>query len=153
MGYQSRIPELCTPNGKGITKMALFDGLFVSEFEEHGSEICHKLTQPTEDIILSRNARLRQNPGAIRDLGQGQEGGTWGRQVASIPVLHWHIALKQGFALEHKDKQIREKELLRFLQTPLGRQSIIQEKPNNRVIGGFNGQQAKASEKTATQEQ
>jgi hypothetical protein len=116
--------------------MYLFDGVFKSEFLEHGSELCHKLTQPTEDVILARNARLRQNPGAIRDLGQGQEGGTWGRQVASIPLLHWHIALRRGFDLESKDRAIREKELFRFLQTPLGQQSIIREKPTNRIVKG-----------------
>jgi len=47
------------------------DEVFRSEFhyQEHTGELTHKLTQPSEDLILQRNAELRKNPGVIQDLG------------------------------------------------------------------------------------
>jgi hypothetical protein len=103
------------------------DGLFISEFIEHGSELAHKLTQPTEDVILERNRRLRNNPGAINDLGKGKEGGTWGRWVASIPELNYNAAIKAGYELDAKDPKRRSAEITRFLATPIGRACLIQD--------------------------
>jgi hypothetical protein len=102
------------------------DGLFKSEFIEHGSELCHKLTQPTEDMILERNKRLRNNPGAINDLGKGNEGGIWGRWAASIPELNYNAAIKAGYDLNAKDPKHRAAEMTRFLATPIGRACLIQ---------------------------
>ena len=102
------------------------DGLFKSEFIEHGSELTHKLTQPTEDMILARNARLRSCPGVVNDLGKGSEGGTWGRWVASIPELNYNAAIKAGYDLNAKDPKRRAAEMNRFLATPIGRECLIQ---------------------------
>jgi len=104
------------------------DEIFRSEFLEHGTELCHKMTQPTEDMILARNARLRNNPGALHDLGKDNEGGTWGRQVASIPLIVWDKALRNGFDLNSRDSKVAEKELLRFLQTTDGKMCLVQGK-------------------------
>lgn len=99
--------------------------VFKAEFFEHGTEIAHKVTQPTEDIILARNARLRLNPGSINDLGKGQEGGTWGRQVASIPLIIYTEAKRNGFDLDSKDKKVAELEMIRFLKTPKGMACLV----------------------------
>ncbi len=99
--------------------------VFKSEFIEHCDTITHKLTQPTEDMILSRNARLRQNHGAINDLGKGAEGGTWGRQVASIPLILYDKAKRNGYDLDSKDKETREREMMRFLDSVEGRMCLV----------------------------
>jgi hypothetical protein len=112
------------------------DGLFISEFIEHGSELVHKLTQPTEDLILGRNKRLRNNPGAINDLGKGSKGGTWGRWVASIPELNYNAAIKAGYELDAKDPKRRSAEMTRFLATPIGRACLIQDDNKKYFTGG-----------------
>lgn len=102
--------------------------IFKSEFhyQEHDGQLTHKLTQPDEDKILERNKQLRNNPGILRDLGQGSSGGTWGRQLASIPLIVWEQAIREGFDLTCRDKEIRERELNRFLRTPAGKACLVQ---------------------------
>jgi hypothetical protein len=103
------------------------DEVFRSEFIEHGTELCHKVTQPSEDIILARNQELRKNPGAINDLGANSEE-TWGRQVASIPFIMWDAAIRCGYDLASKDHKTAEKELWRFLNSEEGKKCIVQGK-------------------------
>ena len=99
---------------------------FKSEFIEHCNTITHKLTQPTEDIILARNARLRQNQGIINDLGHKSEGGTWGRLMANVPLILWNKAIKDGYDLDSKDKEIRDSERIRYLTTTVeGRACLV----------------------------
>lgn len=88
----------------------------------------HVITQPTEDIILERNKQLRQNPAALRDLGQGSEGGSWGRLVATIPenLLIW--ASRNGYDVFCKDNDISSKELFRFLQSEKGQACLVRER-------------------------
>jgi hypothetical protein len=116
-------------------KVQSLDGLFVSEFLEHGTELAHKLTQPTEDMILARNKRLRSNAGAINDFGKGNEGGTWGRWVASIPEIHYNMAIKAGYDLNAKDPKRRAAEMNRFLATPIGRDCLVQEDGKKYFMG------------------
>lgn len=103
------------------------DGVFASKlhYQEHEDTLYHELTQPTEDLILARNADLRKAPDALHDLGANSEGGTWGRQVASIPFIIYDEAIRNGFALNHKDADIAGKEMHRFLQTEKGRMCLV----------------------------
>lgn len=87
----------------------------------------HKMTQPTEKIILDRNAELRKNNGVIQDLGW-ETGDTWGRQVASIPEIMFAEAINNGFQLTHKDAEFAQKEMFRFLATDKGKTCLIREK-------------------------
>ena len=104
------------------------DSVIKSEihYQEHDGVLTHKTSQPTQGIILDRAAELRKNPGAIRDLGAGSEGGTWGRQVASIPFIDYEAALRAGFQLNSRDKKHAEKEMHKFLLTPEGRACVVQ---------------------------
>jgi len=104
------------------------DEVFRSDvhYQEHTGVLTHKVTQPTEDLILQRNAELRKNPGVIRDLGSQSEGGTWGRQVASIPQIMYDRALRDGFDLNSKDADHRSKEVHRFLATENGKKCLVQ---------------------------
>ena len=103
-------------------------GVLKSEFiMDNDGVLTHKLTQPTEDLILARNAELRKNRGAIRDLGE-QSGGAFGRQVASIPMNLFHWAVKNGYDLNNRDSEIAGKEMMRFLQSEKGKPCLIQEK-------------------------
>ena len=104
------------------------DEVFKSDihYQEHTGELTHKLTQPSEQVILDRNSRLRNNPGAINDLGHGSEGGTWGRQLASIPEIIFEKALRDGFDLNSTDHQRQASEMTRFLSTPMGKACLVQ---------------------------
>lgn len=98
----------------------VFDGVFKSEllFCDHTEEVARKLTQPTEDLILNHNAELRKNKGALRDF-------EFGRQLASIPLNMWEKAIRDGYDLQSKDKQIREREMARYLRSPEGRACLV----------------------------
>ena len=76
-----------------------FDGVIKSEFLTHIDEVAHKQTQPSENIILARNAELRNNPGSIKDM-------EWGRMVASIPMNMFEKAIRDGYALNHYDADV-----------------------------------------------
>jgi len=103
------------------------DEVFRSDlhFQEHTGELTHKLTQPTENLILARNAELRKNPGVIQDLGK-QSGGVFGRQVASIPMIMYEQALRDGYQLNSGDKEHQGKEMARYLQSTEGKQCLVQ---------------------------
>lgn len=109
-----------------MSKDITFDGVVKSELRIEQDHLVHEWTQPAEDLILERNNELRKNEDALRDLGEGQEGGTWGRQVASIPFALYYKAIRDGFDLNSKDSKTAEKEMWRFLQTPEGKTCIIQ---------------------------
>lgn len=102
-------------------------GVIKSEviYQDHTDELIHKTSQPTEGLILDRNAELRKNEGAIKDLGAGQEGGTWGRQVASIPFIVFEKAIRDGYQLNHKDQDFAGKEMHRFLQSDEGKACLV----------------------------
>jgi len=88
--------------------------------------LTHKQTQPSEDIILSRNAELRKNPGSIQDLG-AQSGESWGRQIASIPEIMYNRAIRTGFELNHTNQQHAAAEMRRFLATSEGQKCLIRD--------------------------
>jgi len=62
------------------------DGVFEAEFKTQKSEgrLYRHLTQPSRNIILSRNAELRKNPGSIKDL-------SFGRFHLSIPLIDYEV--------------------------------------------------------------
>ncbi len=103
------------------------DEVFRSElfYQDHTGEITHKLTQPSEDIILARNAELRKNPGVIQDLGK-QSGSVFGRQLASIPLVMYEAALRAGYGLNSGDGEHQSKEMARYLRTTEGKKCLVQ---------------------------
>jgi hypothetical protein len=103
------------------------DSVIKSEFhyQEHTNTITHKTSQPTEKIILERNAELRKNPGALHDLGK-QSGESFGRMVASIPFIMFEKALRDGYDLNSPDSQIAGQEMNRFLKSTEGKMCLVQ---------------------------
>ena len=95
-------------------------------YQEHTGVLTHVQTQPTEDLILTRAAELRKNPGVIRDLGAQSEGGSWGRSIATIPFIMFDHALRDGYQLNCPDKEIRAKELNRYLNSEEGKKCLLQ---------------------------
>jgi hypothetical protein len=89
--------------------------------QPHTNELFHKTTQPTEDLILARNSELRKNPGAINDL-------SFGRQIASIPMIMYEKAIRDGYNLNCRDSEIAQKEMVRFLKSTDGKLCLIQDK-------------------------
>lgn len=100
-----------------------------SRFVEEGGKLYHERTQPTDKLIYERNAELRKNTGAIRDIGAQSDGGAFGREVARIPFNDLEWASRNGYDIYSKDAKRASKELMRFLKTPLGQKSIIRDDP------------------------
>ena len=96
-------------------------------YQEHTGELTHKTSQPSEDVILARNAELRKNPGVIQDLG-AQSGRPWGRQVASIPLIMYEKAMRDGFDLTSRDAKTRSDETARYLRSDEGKKCLVQGK-------------------------
>ena len=104
-------------------------------YQEHTGQLTHKQTQPTENLILRRNAELRKNPGALRDLGLAEEGGSFGRQIASIPFIMFERAKRDGYDLTNSDAKYAAREMQRFLATPEGKMCLVQA-PDTRIHTG-----------------
>jgi len=104
-----------------------FDGVIKSEFLTHIDEICHKQTQPSEDLILARNAELRKNPGALYKLGE-QEGHVWGEMVADIPFNMWEKAIRDGYPLNHPDADVAATAMANYLLTPEGNACLVKDR-------------------------
>ena len=105
------------------------DSVIKSEmhYQEHTNTITHKTSQPTEKLILERNAELRKNPGTLHDLG-AQSGESFGRMVATIPLIMFEKAIRDGYDLNCPDSQIAGQEMHRFLQSSDGKMCLIQGK-------------------------
>lgn len=101
------------------------NNVFRSTLSITGDAISHKLEQPSEAIILERNKALRASKGALHDLGAKSEEGTWGRQVASIPLILFERAIKDGFDLTNKDPHIANLEMSRFLASSMGKACLV----------------------------
>ena len=97
-------------------------------YQDHTDVLTHKTSQPSEDLILDRNAELRKNPGVIKDLGSQSSGGTFGRQVASIPLIMYEKAIRDGFELNHKNAKHRQSEMFRYLKSTEGKLCLVQGK-------------------------
>jgi hypothetical protein len=95
-------------------------------YQDHTGVLTNVMTQPTEDLILTRNAELRKNPGVIRDLGAQSEGGTWGRQVASIPFIRFDRAIRDGYQLNNPEASVRASECARYLRSEEGKKCLVQ---------------------------
>lgn len=110
----------------------MIDEIFRSKivFDPSEEKLYHEVTQPSEDLILNRNAEMRKNPGILHDLG-AQGGGrtksqTWGRWLCSIPEVMYVKAIRDGYDLNCPDKEIRSKELNRYLQSEEGKKCLVQ---------------------------
>ena len=81
----------------------------------------HRVSQPSENVILERNKRVR-NEKPLKDL-------SFGRQVASVPFILWSWAIENGFDLSNTDAKTAEKEMFRFLRTTdQGKACMVQDK-------------------------
>ena len=88
-------------------------------YQNHTDVLTHVQTQPTEDIILARNAELRKNPGVLKDL-------SFGRSLANIPFIMYEKAIRDGFLLNSGDAECRSKELFRYLKSDEGKKCLVQ---------------------------
>lgn len=116
---------------------AFMDEVFKSELNFEHDHMVHKLTQPTENLILERNARLRNETGVVNDLSD-DEGQDWGRWEYCIPYIIWWKALRDGFQMTHKNKEFAHKEFLRFINTPEGKACRVTSGMKKIYVGGSN---------------
>ena len=108
------------------------DAIIKSELHHHHGDntLTHVATQPTEKIILERNAKLRNNPGALNDL-------SFGRLMASIPIILYDKAIRDGYDLNSKDKAVADMAMMRYLQTPEGKSCLVQAPTQKYHAGGM----------------
>jgi hypothetical protein len=95
------------------------DQVIKSEFliDRHDDMLHHRRTQPTEDLILARNAELRKD-NVLNDL-------SFGRQVASIPFIMWEKAVRDGYDLANPDQDIHSREMFRYLKSENGKKCLV----------------------------
>lgn len=103
------------------------DTVIKSEIIFEGGILTHRTTQPTEDLILARNAELRKNPGVIQDM-------SFGRMLASIPIIMFERAIRDGFDLNNRDSDISGREMARYLKTAEGRKCLVQAPKEGRGV-------------------
>lgn len=89
-------------------------------YQEHTDTVTHVQTQPTERLILERNAELRKD-NVLNDL-------SFGRQVASIPFIMYEKAIRDGYDLSNPDGQIAGQEMMRYLKSPEGQLCLVRNK-------------------------
>ncbi len=77
----------------------------------HENIVTRELTQPDRDLILTRNANLRNNPGAINDL-------SFGRQMLSVPLEDMEMLRRKHPELRTTDSQIRSDWWKKFILSP-----------------------------------
>jgi hypothetical protein len=94
-------------------------------YQPHTDELIGVMSQPTTELIYRRNAELRKNKGALHDLCDRSEGGSFGRQIASIPISDYYEAIENGYNLNSKDAKIATSEMMRFLNSEQGKKSLV----------------------------
>lgn len=104
-------------------KKVMDDSGIQTEFITHAHEpgkIYTKRTQPTEDIILNRNQRLRiEKP--LRDL-------SFGRHVACVPFNEYMILKEKFPELASKDAELKTKAWAKILKNPDYKHLLVQDK-------------------------
>ena len=95
----------------------------LSEFhyQPHTEIVTHRVSQPNEDLILERNSELRKQPEAFAS-------NDYMEQVASIPIVMWEQAIREGYQLNACDNQIADRELFRFLRSENGKKCMVTER-------------------------
>ena len=90
-------------------------------FQPHTAELTHRRTQPNEDLILERNHELRKQPEAFVK-------NDYFHQIASIPLIMWDKAIREGYELNAPDNKVADKELMRFLRSESGKMCLVRDK-------------------------
>lgn len=87
-----------------------FDGVFLERFryQPHEGKLYRELSQPSRSLILERNAQLRREPGAVRDL-------SFGRLALTIPLEDWAELREKYPDLASKDPGIKSAAWKRFI--------------------------------------
>lgn len=90
-------------------------------YQPHTDVLSHHRSQPNEDLILERNQSLRNEPEAFAK-------NDYMHQLASIPLIMWDNAIRDGYELNAPDNGIAEKELMRFLRSENGKICLVRDK-------------------------
>lgn len=90
----------------------IHDDVWLSQYRvcPHEQKLYRKLTQPTRNLILNRNAELRKCPGAVKDMG-------FARQSLSIPVEDYEMLKKKYPVLVNGSNAERTKFYKKFIKS------------------------------------
>lgn len=100
------------------------DGVVQYEVITHAHEpgmVYTKQIQPSEDIILERNQRLRNESGSTKDLG-------FGRLVATIPIITMMEWEKKYPELTKGDAKMRSQFLIGLLKQTENKKFLVRDK-------------------------
>lgn len=92
---------------------------FITYAHEPG-KIYTRRTQPTEDVILKRNQKMR-NELPEKDL-------TFGRHVACIPMIAYMKFKKQYPELSSKDQDLKNRTWAKILKDPANKKYLVRDK-------------------------
>ncbi|MGD9168557.1 MAG: hypothetical protein PVI97_00670 [Candidatus Thiodiazotropha sp.] len=102
----------------------MIDGAIVQKIATQAHEpgrLYVQNTQPSEDLILERNQKLRNNPGALKDL-------SFGRQIASVPAIVMSEWMKTYPELRGgAPSKDRQRKLMQLLSDPANRKYLVQD--------------------------
>jgi hypothetical protein len=76
------------------------DGVFVAELYTEDDQAIQRLTQPSRELILERNARLRNEPETLKNLDFA------GLQL-TIPEIDWYILVRKYPDLKSTAQEVR----------------------------------------------
>jgi len=87
-----------------LANMKRRSGVWLEEFfyQPHEGRTYRRLSQPSRQLILDRNATLRQIPGAVRDL-------SFGRLALTIPLEDLETIRDKYPDLRSKDPEIKRR--------------------------------------------
>lgn len=102
----------------------MIDEIIAQKFDVEDDVLHATTTQPTEDLILSRNQKLRNSPDVLQDL-KADNGESYGRLLCSIPQIMYTRAIKDGYDLNSQDSSMRSRELYRFLKSDDGKLCLV----------------------------
>lgn len=105
----------------------LNDGVFQSKlvYQDHEEKMYHQTTQPTEKMILHRNAELRKNEGALKkNLSM--------HYMAEIPMVMVEKARRDGYEILKNQDDMRK-----WLATDDGRLCLVTDGKQKYFKGGL----------------
>lgn len=105
------------------------DGTLFADFKLQGDELVRRVRQPTEDRILDRNAELRKNPGALRELSfMGLE--------LTIPALHYERLIRTNPDLHSRDAETKTRAWRKFFGSSAADPYRVRDRYRSRARGG-----------------
>ena len=108
---------------------ATSDGVLFADWRMQGGELVRRIRQPSEDRILDRNAELRKNPGALREL-------SFAGLELTIPELHYLRLIQERPDLHSSDAETKTRAWRAFIASSDADPYRVRDRYKSRARGG-----------------